>query len=196
MIKYILICLLIGLSVMAWSEIPIKRGPGITAHHGPDIQRVVNEKDITFDGNTYSPFKKIKATVRVIDKNRYFFDGMSKFSPYDILVGWGEVSDQKNLDYIHYKLKNRDFSFKKTRLPLDYNVIKNSTELWHMVSSTEEIEKRLFSLRDGHIITLEGYLVDVNTKEGLSWNSVSSPSQVTKSGNQHEIIWVTALTKK
>jgi len=196
MIKYLVICVLIGLSVMAWSEIPIKRGPGITAETGPEIQRLVNEEEITFDGNTFTPFKKIQATVRVIEKDRYFFDGMSKFSPYDVLVGWGQVSDQKNLDYIRFDLKNRDYSFKKTRLPLKADIIKSHTELWHLVSSTEEIESSLFSLRDGHVITLEGFIVDVITKGGLTWNSVSSPSQITKNGNKHEIIWVTSLTKK
>lgn len=196
MIKYVLICVLIGLSVMAWSEIPITRGPGIMADSPPDIMRVLDEKDITFDGNTYSPFKKIRATVRVVEKDRYFFDEMSKFSPYDILVGWGEVSDQKNLDYIRFKLKNRDFKYSKTSLPLPPNVIDSHSELWHLVSSTSDIESTIFSLREGHIITIEGFIVDVTTKEGLSWNSVSSPSRVTKSGNKHEIIWVTSLKKK
>ncbi len=196
MIKYIVICILIGLSVMAWSEIPIKRGPGITADSGPEIQRILDEEEISFDGNTFSPYKKITATVRVVEKNRYFFDGMSQFSPYDVLVSWGQVSDQKNLDYIRFNLKNRDFSYKKTRLPLSPDVINKHTELWHFVSSTEEIENSIFKLREGHIITIEGFIVDVTTKEGLSWKSVSSPSIVTKSGNRHEIIWVTSLSKK
>jgi hypothetical protein len=181
---------------MAWSEIPIKRGPGIVTETGPEHSRVDNQMDITFDGNTYSPFKKIKATVRVVEKDRYYFDGMSKFSPYDVLVSWGQASDQKNLDYINFKLKDRSYSFNKLRLPLDANTINNQTELWHLVSSTEDIESKLFGLREGHIITISGYLVDVTTKEGLSWNSTSSSSTIAKSGNKHDILWVTSLTKK
>lgn len=196
MVKYIFLCALIGLSVMAWSEIPIKRGPGIVAESAPEFSRAENQMNITFDGNTFSPFKKVSATVRVVEKDRYYFDGMSQFSPYDILVSWGQTSDQKNLDYINFKLKDRSFSYNKLRLPLGEKAIKDQTKLWHLVSSTKDIESKLFGLREGHIITISGYLVDVTTKEGLSWNSATSPSKVTKSGNKHDILWVTSLTKK
>lgn len=196
MVKYLFLCALIGLSVMAWSEIPIKRGPGIVAESRPVLSKDKNQKDITFDGNTFSPFAKVKATVRVVEKDRYFFDGMSKFAPYDILVSWGETSDQKNLDYLNFKMTDRTFSYNKLRLPLNENTVLSQTELWHLVSSTGDIEKEIFGLRDGHIITIQGYLVDVTTKEGLSWNSTSSPSKLTRSGNKHDILWVTSLTKK
>lgn len=196
MFKFIFLCALIGLSVMAWSEIPIKRAPGITAESSPALSKTDTNKDITFDGNTFSPFRKMIATVRVLEKDRYYLDEMSKFSPYDILVGWGESSDQKNIDYINFKLKNRTFSFNKIRLPLEEKMIHNQTQLWHIVSSTSDIEKELFSLREGHIISIKGYLVDVTTKEGLNWNSATSPSKITKSGNKHDIFWVTSLTKK
>jgi hypothetical protein len=196
MIKYIFLCTLIGLSVMAWSEIPIKRGPGIVADSGPELSKVDDPKDITFDGNTFSPFRQVTATVRVVEKDRYFFDGMAQFSPYDVLVSWGETSDQKNLDYINFKLKDRNFHFNKLRLPLDENIIRQQTELWHMVPSTDDVKSSLSSLREGHIIKITGYLVDVTSKEGLSWNSSSTPSKVTRSGNKHDILWITSLTKK
>jgi len=196
MFKYIFLCAVIGLSVMAWSEIPIKRGPGIVAESGPDISKIDDRMDITYDGTTFSPFKKIKATVRVVEKDRYFFDGMSKFSKYDILVSWGQVSDQKNIDYINFKLKDRTFSYNELSLPLDINIIDTQTELWHTVPSTSDIESELFSLREGHIITVSGYLVDVITNEGLSWNSESSDSSIAKSGNKHDILWITSIIKK
>lgn len=196
MVKYIFLCALIGLSVVAWSEIPIKRSPGITAESGPELSRVDNQTDILFDGNTFSPFKKVTATVRVVEKDRYYFDGMSQFSPYDVLVSWGQVSDQKNLDYLRFQLKDRSFDFKKTRLPLPVDTINKQIKLWHFVSSSEDIESTLFGLREGHIITISGYLVDVTTKEGLVWKSASSPSKETRSLNQHDIFWITSITKK
>lgn len=196
MIKYLLLCVVIGLSIMAWSEIPIKRGPGITADKAPVISKLIGNKDITFNGNTFSPHKKIEASVRVLEKSRYFFDNMSEFSSYDILVGWGEVSDQKNVDYINFKLKDRSFTYNKIRLPLKSDKISNQTLLWHAVPSSEDIKSSLFSLREGHIIQVSGFIVNVATKEGLHWNSASTPSQVSKSANQHDILWITSLSKK
>jgi hypothetical protein len=196
MIKYIFLCVVIGLSIMAWSEIPINRGPGIAAEKAPKATKLSVPQDFNFDGNTYSGFKKIEATVRVLEKDRYFLDNMSEFSSYDLLVGWGQVSDQKNLDYINFDLKDRSFSYNKIRLPLPLDMISKQTLLWHTVPSTDEIKKELFTLRKGHIINVSGYIVDVATKEGLNWNSASSTSQVGKSSNKHDIFWITSLTKK
>ncbi|HCT54875.1 MAG TPA: hypothetical protein DF712_20715, partial [Balneola sp.] len=85
MVKYILLCIVIGLSIIAWSEIPINRGPGIIADKSPKTTKLASPQEINFDGNTFSGFKKIEATVRVLEKDRYFFDTMSEFSSYDIL---------------------------------------------------------------------------------------------------------------
>ncbi len=191
-----MLCTLIGLSIMAWSEIPIKRGPGIAAEFAPEYVETFGEESIQFDGNTFEPFREVSAEVRLVEKKRYFFDSMADFSAYDILVSWGETSDQKNLDYLGFKLKDRSFRYKKTRLPLKEEKIDKQTNLWHLVPATEEVSDQIFNLREGHIITLEGYVVDVTTKNGMTWTSVSSNNQITKSGNKHEIILVTSLSKK
>ncbi len=196
MVKYIFLCLVIGLSIMAWSEIPITRGPGILAKEAPKISKLISSDEINFNGNTYTTHKKVDAKVRVIDKERYFFDSMSEFSSYDVLVGWGQVSDQKNLDYINFKLGNRTFEYKNYRLPLNSDLINNQTLLWHLIPATEEIKSSLFTLRKGHIIEISGYIVDVTTKAGLQWKSASSPSKTDAFGNDHNIFWVTSLTKK
>lgn len=196
MIKYLFLCLVIGLSIMAWSEIPIARGPGILAEEAPSISKLISSNEINFNGNTYTTHKKVDAKVRVIEKERYFFDSMSEFSSYDILVGWGQVSDQKNLDYINFKLSNRTFDYKNYRLPLDPDLINNQTLLWHLIPSSEEIKSSLFTLRKGHIIEISGYIVDVTTNNGLQWKSASSPSITDAFGNRHNIFWITSLTKK
>lgn len=196
MIKYLFLCLVIGLSIMAWSEIPIARGPGILAEEAPSISKLISSNEINFNGNTYTTHKKVDAKVRVIEKERYFFDSMSEFSSYDILVGWGQVSDQKNLDYINFKLSNRTFDYKNYRLPLDPDLINNQTLLWHLIPSSEEIKSSLFTLRKGHIIEISGYIVDVTTNNGLQWKSASSPSITDTFGNRHNIFWITSLTKK
>lgn len=196
MIKYIFLCIVIGLSIMAWSEIPIKRGPGILAEEAPKISKLISSDEINFNGHTYTTHKKIDARVRVVEKERYFFDSMSEFSSYDILVGWGQVSDQKNLDYINFKLSDRTFEYKNYRLPLDPDLINNQTLLWHLIPSSEEIKNSLFTLRKGHIIEISGYIVDVTTKTGLQWKSATSPSKSESFVNGHNIFWVTSLIKK
>ncbi len=196
MVKYLMLCTLVGLAVMAWSEIPIKRGPGISAEYAPEYIESINKEPIQFNGNTFEPFREITAEVRVVEKRRYFFDNMSKFSSYDILVSWGEASDQKNLDYINFKLKNRSFEFKRIRLPLEIDTINELTDLWHIVPANDEVSDQIFNLRNGHLINLKGYVVDVTTNNGMTWTSVSSDNRISKSGNRHEILLVTSLTKK
>ena len=196
MVKYFLLCLLIALGVMAWSEVPVDRGPGITANKTPELILQRDIEDISYSNITLKPLGEISAEVRVLDKKRYFFDGMKNFSKYDVLVGWSQLSDQRNLDYLHFKIKDRSFKYNKARLPLEPAVIDEQTALWHMIASTDEIKRGLASLRNGHIITIKGHIVDVVDVNGFTWQTSKQLVGRDKERPINEIILVTSLTKK
>lgn len=196
MVKYLLLCVMIGLGVMAWSSIPVDRGPGITAEKKPVVNELKEAEPFEFKKATLTPSHEISATVRVIKKKRYFLDKMVSFSPYDVLVGWNELSDQRNLDYLHFSLDDRDYSHQPGRLPLEEVTILDQTALWHLIYSSNEVKDAISSLRSGHIITLSGWIVDVNDEEGFSWNSSKIIGFDQKDKPRHEIIWVTSVSKR
>ncbi len=179
---------------VVWTEIPIDRGPGVTAENNPVLSENKVNENIEFKEANLTTIKNVSGQVRVLERKRYFFDSMSSFSSTDILVGWGAMSDQRNLEFLHFGLSNRNWKHKLTRLPLTVDEIKAQSALWHLIPSTPEIKKKIHSLRKGHIITMEGLLVNVTDKDGLRWET-STELDDTKNP-RNEIIWVTSFNVK
>ncbi len=179
---------------VVWTEIPIDRGPGVTAENNPTLSETKTNDNFEFKEANLTTLKSVSAQVRVLERKRYFFDNMSAFSSTDVLVGWGAMSDQRNLEFLHFGLSNRDWNHKLTRLPLSVDEIKAQSALWHLIPSTPEIKKRIHSLRKGHIITMEGLLVNVIDKDGLRWET-STELDDTKNP-RNEIIWITSFQVK
>ncbi len=194
MTKYLVICVLMMMGYVIWTEIPVDRGPGVTAENIPIFSEIEDVDNIVYKEADLVPIKAVNAKVRVLERKRYFFDSMSAFSSTDVLVGWDSMSDQRNLEFLHFGLSNRDWEHKLNRLPLSIEEIKSKSALWHLIPSTPEIKKRIHSLRDGHIITIEGFLVNVIDKDGLRWET---STELDDSKNPHnEIVWVTSFHVK
>lgn len=191
MVKYLVFCVLVASGYIVYSNFPVNHGPGITAKEEPKIERLTWQEPFTFKGATFSPEKVIEGEVRVIKRKRYFFDSFSKFSPVDAVVGWKELSDSKNLDYIFYTLKDRSFNLDLTRPPLPVPQIYGESDLWHLIPSSKEIDKKLKALRDGEIIKLKGLLVDINSDSDFNHITNTALSESTKP--QGFIIWIEDL---
>ncbi len=194
MVKYIAIGAFVFLAYLAWSMVPIDRGPGVKADKAPVLVDNSKEEPFSYNEAELMPAGSVSAEVRVISKKRYFLDGMSSFSPIDVLVGWNDLSDQRNLDYLHFDLSERTFSKKPYQLPVTHKEINEQTALWHLIPSTDEIKSELGRLRDGHLLKIEGLLVNVRDKKGLKWET--SKDLFDSDKPEHEIIWVTSIQLK
>lgn len=188
MVKYLVFCVLVASGYLVYSNFPVHHGPGITAKEEPKIDRLTWQEPFTFKGATFTPQKVIDAEVRIIKRKRYFFDSFSKYSPVDAIVGWNELSDSRNLDYIYYQLGERKFELDLTRPPLPVSKIYSESDLWHLIPSTSEIDKQIKSLRDGEIIKVEGLLVDV-TRES-DYNLTTNTTLSGSSKPNGFIIWI------
>lgn len=161
MSKYLFLALSVVAGFIIYEAFPVRHGPGVVAEQAPSIKHVSWQKPIPFKGATLIPQKVISGKVRVIRHKRYFFDRLSKYTPTDVLVGWNELSDERNLDRIYPKLGNRSFEIDFVRLPLKMTTIYQKTDLWHLIPSTTAIDKRIKKLRNGHIIKFKGLLVNI-----------------------------------
>ncbi len=188
MVKY----LFLGLSVVAgfimYQAFPVRHGPGVVAAEAPTIKRVSWQKPITFKGATLTPQKVISGEVRVIRYKRYLFDRLSRYTPTDVLVGWNELSDERNLDHIYPKLGNRSFEIDFVRLPLKLSTIYQKTDLWHLIPSTTAIDKRIKTLRNGHIIKIKGLLV--NIEHNMDFDYITNQVISDQKASEGFAIWV------
>jgi hypothetical protein len=184
-------CICITAGVLLYSLFPVSHGPGVTAEEKPKISDLTWQKPFTFNGASLVPSKVIEAEVRILDKRRYFFDGLSHISPVDVVIGWDEMSDERNLNYIYHDLSDRIFETKISIPPIKLEAIHKQSDLWHLIPSDPSIDNKIKSLRRGNIIEIEGTIVQIETESGLIFNS---PSSLLDSQNKKGFaIWVEQL---
>ena len=178
MVKYLMFCVCVAAGYILYTSFPISQGPGIKAENSPQINRLTWHEPFTFKGATMVPRKVIDAEVRVLDKKRYFFDAYSRYSPVDIIAGWKQMSDTRNVDYIYHSMDERSYKVKFAQQPLEVSTIHKQSDLWHLIPSTSEIEEELNHLRVGHIIKIEGLLVDIEHETGFNFSTSTKTSSI------------------
>lgn len=194
MLRFILLGVIAFSGFYIWTIFPINHGPGEVSKDKPKLERLTWEKPFEFKNATIIPLRKISGEVRVLEKKRYFFDSKKEFSPADILIGWKALSDERNLDHIRFSLNKRLFDYEFTKPPLPLNEILSQIDLWHLVPSNEDVDIKIKKLRKGHIIYLEGFVVDIEPQSKYAWRSelVNPKNQNFK----NTIVWVNKLSVK
>jgi hypothetical protein len=132
-----------------------------------------------------------QAQGRVLSIKSYT-DFQSNYAPYDIALGWGELSDTKFLDKLSISQGQRfwyfRYSYKDLNVPAASIGILGSN--FHIICSSEEIASTLKKIKPADSIRLAGYLVEIKN-EGLKWKSSTTRND---SGNGAcELIYVTML---
>ena len=134
---------------------------------------------------------KFSGQVRVLSKKRYFLDEFKSISPYDIVIGWGEMSDERNIEFIKFRLDSREANLDYIRPPLPEKSIYEQAELIHIIPSSEEISTTISQLKQGSIIKIEGLYVDAESENSLNWSTYVSHTVPTRFENI--VFWVTKI---
>lgn len=112
---------------------------------------------------------EFKITGLVLSKRHYLADERADIAPYDMVVGWGPMSDPSIIKDINVRQNNRFYYWNVSEFPLPRNELElNSTNL-HLVPNTEEIANALANVKKGDVVELVGYLVDIKDEDGFIW---------------------------
>lgn len=194
MLKYILLCILAMSGYYAWTSHPVTHGAGIIAPDKPVLKYVSWEKPFTYKESTLTPVKLMEAEVRVLEKKRYFFDEYKELSPVDVLVGWDEMSDERNLEFINFRLQNRAFSMEFIKPPIPETAIYNQVQLMHVIPANNFVKEDLLALKKGELITFKGMLVHIESTVQPNWTTDLLLTGTKKWKTQ--ILWVEELKIK
>jgi len=131
--------------------------------------------------------------ARVLSTERYWFDGASAVSPIDFAVGWGVMSDQRVIDQMGFAQTQRWYRYwpKGQRFSIPLTEIVPHSANMHMIPADDAVLKALRSVRRGDLISLSGYLVNVDSAGGWKWRT--SLSRTDAGGGACEIVWVRRL---
>ncbi len=171
MLKHIFLVLVLAVSYYLWDQRPIKHGVGVTAPDDPVVERGFQLPEHSVKHYTLQPKFKLLTTSRILSNKRYWFDEKSELAPVDFVLGWGDLSDERILNQINTPIGRRNFKIDVIRPPLTFNEIRGNLLYMHAIPSNEMISEQLKSIKEGHIVTIKGYIVDVYDRSNIIWRS-------------------------
>lgn len=154
---------------------PISHPPGVLAR-GEPLQGALSEEvaAIVINGWNLKPLASYSVKARVLAVKRYRSDPTSDLSPYDVLIGWGPMSDSVNLEQIRFSQRNRfGYWHHGPETTLSAAEISRCQANTHLIPATAEIQSRMGRIREGSIVSLRGKLVEAQRADGMGtpWRS-------------------------
>lgn len=169
---------------------PVRLGPGVFATKAP-VQVNCPENTPTFKnyGAIFTPLALYEIKAKVLSKKRYRLGREARFSPMDLALGWGRMSDEKIIDQINIRQRSRFFFWrtKKNRAPIPRSEIVQHSANTHLIPANEKIKRAILKTRVGEIIKCRGILVRVDYG---NWHWKSSMSREDSGSGACEVIWV------
>jgi len=174
-----------------WEERPIEYPPGVLVSQSP-VQVTIGPAQFNLEEYLVTKRASFEIRARVLSSRRYYLGREADLSPIDLALGWGPMSDQSVLDQIEISQSGRWYRTRWDRpAPLtDEQVIQNSGNM-HMIPAAKSIAKDLKGLRDGDLVTLRGFLVDIDHESGWHWRT--SLSRQDTGAGACEIVFVESV---
>jgi hypothetical protein len=194
MAKYIFIlsvAALFYLLIIDRDSTPIEYSPGVLVKAQPR-QLTQKPSDFMFDDYRVTRKARFEIRARVLSTEPYYTGRNADLSPIDLALGWGVMSDQAVIDRLNISQSGRWYRWRYENSPpvLEQQIISNSSNM-HMIPANKDVERTLKNLRKGDIISLDGYLVDVDHPSGWYWRT--SMSRTDTGDGACEIVYVESL---
>jgi hypothetical protein len=186
------IAVLVYLGVRDWEHKPITHPPGILVTEAP-IQVSVQPSGFRIDDYQVTKKARFEIHARVLGTEAYYLHREADLSPIDLALGWGVMSDQSLLNQLDISQSGRWYRWRYDHsIPVSDQQIIASSGNMHMVPAGASVERSLKKLREGDIIILQGYLVDVDHESGWKWRT--SMSRTDMGAGACEIVYVESIT--
>jgi len=171
MLKHVYLIIILIICYLLWEQRPVRYGPGVIADSKPKIEKINFPNVIETEKFIVTPKFKISGTVRVIAKNRYWFEHMSEISPFDLLLSWDRMSNDELLKRMLINIEDRSYEVQMAKPPYQQGNIHQHLMMTHVIPATEQVHDKISSLRRGQLVSLSGYIVDIENRYGNIWIS-------------------------
>jgi len=152
--------------------------PGVVVPEEPSQSATV-ERTWDKKGYTITALARFQMRGLVVSTERYWFDPGAALSPVDFVLAWGPLSDEAALEQFGFSQGGRWFRYSPRGQAPSAELMSHLANM-HMIPANDQVEKELKSVASRDIVSLSGYLVQVNGANGssrISWClKVKSPS--------------------
>jgi len=179
------------LIIRDWDSGPVGHPAGILVAEKP-LQVDLQPSMFMLDDYQLTRKASFDIRARVLSKEPYYLNRTADLAPIDLALGWGAMSDSAVLERIDISQSARWY---RTRYDFpspipDQEIIASSSNM-HMIPAGKGIEKTLKKLREGDIVQIRGYLVDVDHDSGWHWRS--SMSRTDSGDGACELVYVESI---
>ena len=188
MLRILLVSGIFLLGFFAFSDWPVTHGPGKIAPHAPT--QTPPPEGVMFMHENYliQPLATFEAEARVLSRKRYYIDREADLAPFDLALGWGQMSDEQILSSFKISQSSRWYWWRADPLPLAKQEVIRSSANMHMIPADDHVWRQIKRVRKGSLIRLKGYLIEARGDDGWTWRSSLSRED---SGNKAcEVVYV------
>jgi hypothetical protein len=136
---------------------------GALVYQAP-FQKVIPDTLFTFEagGARLVPQALFDVTGVVLGKKRYLPWGDYHMAPWDLGIGWSDMSDPTLLADVSFWQRNRfmHFRYGAGASVNKYRIIPNSANI-HIIPANDEVKRKMSEVRKGNVVRLTGFLVNV-----------------------------------
>ncbi|MCK5696760.1 MAG: hypothetical protein KAI02_01270 [Gammaproteobacteria bacterium] len=165
-------------------------GAGVIAPNEP-LQKSTDTAPFYYNDIEVKPQASFVIEAKVLAKKQYYFDAGSHIAPVDLALGWGRMSDETILKDIDISQRHRFFFWRVDEFPIPRKEIEQHSTNMHIIPSNETITQQINAIKEGQLIRLKGYLVNLKRADGWHWES--SLSRRDTGGGACELMWVEAV---
>lgn len=141
---------------------------------------------------TLTPLAGFSVAARVLGREDYRFGHEANFSPTDLALGWGRMSEDAVLDRLEIRQGGRWYHYRwQPPPPIPPAEIANSSANMHIVPAAPEVREALARVRVGQRIRIDGWLVRIDDGR---WHWVSSLRRDDTGNGACELVYACAIT--
>lgn len=171
-----------------WMGRPISHPPGQLVTEEPLQTDLPEGPRWDYKEHHFRALARFHIRARVLSRERYRFDRAAQLSPVDFCLGWGPMSDSKFLDKLDIGQSDRWWHWSSGEPPLSEDNINGHAANMHMIPATDAVRSGLLDVREGQVVTLDGYLIHADGPDGWHWQS--SLSRTDTGDGACEVVWV------
>lgn len=158
---------------LAFRERPVVQPPGVLVDAAP-LQTPLEDGDSPFrhgEDFTVEPLARFDLTGRVLSREDYYLDTEAAVSPLDLTLGWQQMSDTAVLERIDISQRNRFYYWYTENFPIPRKAIETQSANMHLIPADGSVARQMDRVREGELVRVRGFLVEVTRNDGWHWRS-------------------------
>jgi hypothetical protein len=141
---------------------------------------------------TLQPLAGFSIEARVLGREDYRIGRESEFSPTDLALGWGRMTEDAVLSRLKISQSSRWYRYRwKDAPPIPLQDIIRSSANMHMIPADDAVAAALRRIERGDHVRIDGWLVQI---DGKDWRWRSSLTRDDSGGGACELVYVCSIT--